>query len=749
MSGKSYPKEEYVVGRTNALLQCGRKRDKVVEVPREQPCNVIVVHGVNDVGTGYCEVEEGLCAGLEDRLLRKFKAATYKMPVEADKNVVLDDPDAVFFKRDVTADTDSPVIPFYWGYREMTTMTKTVAGQKTDRNGTRLDKDLSKGGGPFGNATSSLPDMWNRGVYAPLDPVGDPLRPVKTGPGRMYMVLAACRLAALVTMIRKYEREDTVNIVAHSQGCLLTLLAQAFLMEMGERTADTLILTHPPYSLDEEMGMVMKGLSYFRGDKDQAMDQFYGLIDGRQSTHARLQTLINIVTGVAKSKANVPVFSEISEDHCGGIVHGRWKPDADRDNRGKVYLYFCPEDMTVALDNMRGIGWQGIPDSVVDTRQRNAASATALTSDASYEAGVLFQSRRSALSALGPTFRQRVFTAKRRATPGSTMLAPVLVGQLPHDFALRLQGEDDHAHVAASGTSFRESLPVARSVGVQMPTSDVQRRGIRKINGEALKTPFQADLRGAQIDADKIPGNSRLARLKPEEKGPCEGVDPIDAATAVTSSDGVNTWFEDLPASYLGPPVVLESGLLPEDQRQRLETLYNNAKRIGATNPDDRYRILSARRRNDLSITVQVQEGTNLARLRWQSEYSPKSFHSVIFASRKNHRHVTAYDLSIGSGKAVSDPKFRKYLYAVADWRLKIPDTTKQVRDKILTYHNFIETFGTYFSCETEWCKQLIDGNAKYYSKGTLPTLPVLKGKLWGIVIAETTSGTGVTPTDL
>jgi hypothetical protein len=184
MSGKSYPKPETVLKRSSAVLQPGRTRDKVIEVPREQPCNIIVVHGVNDVGTGYSEVEAGLCAGLQDRLLRRFQPAAYKMPGAHDKQVALEDPDAVFFKRSVTTDTDSPVIPFYWGYRETKNASKSVNGQKTDRNGTRLDKDLSKGGGPFGNATSSLPDMWNRGVYAPADPVGDPLRPVKTGPGR-------------------------------------------------------------------------------------------------------------------------------------------------------------------------------------------------------------------------------------------------------------------------------------------------------------------------------------------------------------------------------------------------------------------------------------------------------------------------------------------------------------------------------------------------------------------------------------
>ena len=747
MSGKPYPKEEYVVGRAATLLQCKRTRDKVVEVPREQPCNVIVVHGVNDVGTGYCEVEEGLCAGLQDRLLRKFKAASYKMPVAADKNVVLDDPDAVFFKRSVATDTDSPVIPFYWGHREVTAMSKTVAGQKTDRNGTRLDKDLSKGGGPFGNATSSLPDMWNRGVYAPLDPVGDPLRPVKTGPGRMYMVLAARRLAALVTMIRKYEPKDTVNIVAHSQGCLLTLLAQAFLMEMGQRTADTLILTHPPYGLEEEMGIVMRGLVYFQGDKDQAMEGFYDLIDGKQSIHARLQTLINIVTGVAKSRTSEPVFGLLNESNCAGMVHGRWKPDADRDNRGKVYLYFCPEDMTVALDNMRGIGWQGVPDSVTDTRKRNALTATALTSDASYEPHSLSLPRRSALNDLGPTFRQRVFTAKHRAAYGSTTPAPVLVGQPPHDFALRLQGEDDHAHIAAGGTSMRMSLPVTRSARFLSDLSEIQLRGVRKINGEPLKTPFQADLRGAQIDANKIPKSSRLARLGPEGLGPSEEVDPIDAATALTSSDGVQVNTEVLPASITKIVRYDRSGLIYAAERERLEEAYNKSKVPNNTNPDEKYHILQAGWRGDGIIEAQIQESLNAARRRWQHEFSPKSFHSVIFGSRKNHQHVTAYDLSIGSGKAVSDPKFHAYLCAVADWRLKIPnDPLERIRPGILTYQKFIEKFAIYFSCEVEWCKHLIDGNANYYSKGTLPKLPVLTGKLWDIVISETVSGRSIKP---
>ena len=735
MAGK-YPKSEYVIKRDNALLQPCRISDKVVDVPREQPCNIIVVHGVNDVGTSYNAVEEGLCAGLEDRLLRKFKPGTYRMPNAKDKETLLDDPDAVFFKRDTAPDTDSPVIPFYWGFREVGNLTKTVNGQKTDRNGNRLDKDLSKGGGPFGNATSTLPDMWNRGGFAPFDPAGDPLRPVKTGPGRMYMVLAARRLAALVAMIRQYEPNDTVNIVAHSQGCLISLLAQAFLMEMGERTADTLILTHPPYSLDEGMGMAMRTATFFTGDSDKVMERFYDLIDSRQNVHARLQTLINIVAGVAKSKATSPVFGKISETESCGIVHGRWTPDADRDNRGKVYLYFSPEDMTVALDNMRGIGWQGVPDAVAYMRYAPSNTVKGLNQIAIFGSiPTTVITSRKAIDELGPTFRQRVFTAKLRPVAGLGKAVPVLIGLPPHDFILRLSGEDDHAHVAASGRLLRESLPEVKT------GHPLQRHGIRTINGEPLKTPCQADVQANQVNADKVPARSMLAHLKQKKRGPCEEVDPIEAAIAVTSDKGLLVRTVGLPASVVASIERGETDDVSEQDRQRLEVAYNNSQVPGNTNPDDMSRILWATRYKHV-ISAQVQESPNAARLRWQQEVSPKSFHSAIFGSRKNHRQVTAYDLSIGSGKAVSDPAFYAYLCAVADWRLKKPNKFTQPRPGILTWDSFLKLYRAYYDNEPNWRKQLIQGSVGYYSSGILPGgLPLLAGKLWDIVISETTSG--------
>lgn len=746
MAEKPYPKIEYVVKRDSTVLRPNRLRDKVLEVPRELPGNIILVHGVNDVGSGYGAVESGLCDGLQDRLHRYFKPADYRMPGQSDKGKVEEDPDAIYFKRKATVDTDSPVIPFYWGYRELQDETKTRNGQKTDRYGTRLDKDLAKGGGPFGNATGTLPDMWNRGVYAAADPVGDPLRPIKTGPGRMYMVLAAQRLAALIAMIRKFEPKDTVSLVAHSQGCLLSLLAQAFLMERGERTADTLILTHPPYSLEEEMGVLMKSLTYFRGGSDAAMDDAqYALIDGRQTLHARLQTLVNIVTGVAKSRSAEPAFAKINESDNGGMVAVSWKPGVDRDNRGKVYLYFCPEDMTVALDNMRGIGWQGVPDYIQGTqwkgqeeRQPGDWGYVQHKRQVSWSPTIV---TRKPMAELGGSFHQRVFTAKHRLDPRTGKSSAVLVGQGPHDFALCVKGEDGHAHVAESARSLREALPVATWPISPHDKPEAQRYGIRSVNAGALQQPYQADLRGDQIDAGKIPATSRLASVPLDERGPSEQVDPITAAVAVTASP-LRVRSVEVPdvGGHTRHPASPQDLLVHE--RTQVEVAYNKAMGRDAANADDKLTVVRAIRHPDGKVVAMVQESHNDARRRWQHELGEKSFHSAIFDSRENHRRVTAYDVAIGSGKASSHRLFYTYLCAVADWRLKMPTKNERPRKEVLRWPRFLTLFGTYYACEPDWRKELIEGNANYYSVGVLPTgLPTLSGTLWSVVISEITSG--------
>ena len=173
----AYPKLPYTSGKSTALLHYGRMQDAIVRIRPELPGNIIVIHGVNDVGTSFGAVEKGLCQGLDARMYgggHVFTPAAYRMPQEADKREVIADPDAIFFKRKPDDTTYSPVIPFYWGFREQGNASKVVNGQNTDRYGNRLDKDMSKNGGPFGNATNTLPDMWNKGLFSPYDVGGDP-----------------------------------------------------------------------------------------------------------------------------------------------------------------------------------------------------------------------------------------------------------------------------------------------------------------------------------------------------------------------------------------------------------------------------------------------------------------------------------------------------------------------------------------------------------------------------------------------
>ncbi|MDC8756675.1 effector protein Tle3 domain-containing protein [Janthinobacterium fluminis] len=766
-----YPKKPCVIGKDTSVLQCNRAYDKTVDARPNLPGNIIVIHGVNDVGTSFGAVEQGLCQGLDVRLhgiksgqASLFIPGTYRMPEAKDKDIVEPDPDAVFFKRKMNDNTHSPVIPFYWGFRELKDSAQTVNGQRTDRYGNRLDKDLSKGGGPFGNASNTLPDMWNKGLYAPMDVGGDPVRPLMTAPGRIYMVLAAKRLAALIAMTRDYDKDDVVSIVAHSQGCLISLLAQAFLLDEGARPADTLILTHPPYSLEEGTTMffdLVEGTQIFGGGQDAAMADQYAAIDARQTFDARLRTLVNIVQGVAAKKCSTPVFAALGDQaKHHGMVGAKWSAAADRDNRGKVYLYFCPEDMTVALDNIKGIGWQGVPDYLSGTalsktrtvlQNRHGQS----TPPPGQELWERENQDRKPLAELGPSFFQRVFTDKIRIDPVSNAPKAVLVGQAPHDFALRVKGEDGREHVAESIRAHRavsKEAPWPAKQGGQpgKPQADAGKRdGLCTINGEALRVPVAAQLRMAgQIDAltSYTVSNNSITSVK--KQGPFEDVDPIDAATAVTSKQGVTGLREEL----IDDPSPNSRGFpggnykeLSSEETKKVERIINSKRNIA-----DQGKFKSVRPTYDKGgpkLLVTRYETPNEARKRWQHEVSPKSFHGAIIGNAENHRNVTAYDVAIGGGKASSDPSFYRYLCAVADWRLQ-KDATAPSRPSIMRWEKFIDIFSIYWDAETTRHKNIIEGSANYYSTGKIPAyVPALATGLPSTVVCETLAGRRTLPT--
>lgn len=243
--------------------------------PPPKPCVTILVHGVNDLAGCYARIESGLCQGLNERLDMPetlpgginnpgyMRSAGYSLP--SDDSGKATNPDAMYYRRKFNAADDakptrSVVIPFYWGFREEEAHINKTAphGEWMDRNNNRLDKAGTKEGGQFANATTNLPDMWGKGFngklfgFISLDKLGgDMTHPLHSAAGRRYMVLAAMRLAMVIKIIRKRYPNDTINVVGHSQGTLLTLLAHAYLKDDGVRAADCVVMLNSPYSLFE------------------------------------------------------------------------------------------------------------------------------------------------------------------------------------------------------------------------------------------------------------------------------------------------------------------------------------------------------------------------------------------------------------------------------------------------------------------------------------------------------------------
>ncbi|WUR14207.1 DUF3274 domain-containing protein [[Empedobacter] haloabium] len=366
-----------------------------VAIKRGMPCITILVHGVNDVGEAFANQEMGLCAGLNTRLDRTdIVSGRWELPPKKESGTytaddVHPDPDKKYFQRAPDGGRSS-VIPFYWGFREEPDAADTSGrhGQYVDRFGNRIDKRFGKNGGPFANATTNIPDMFgpgfNRNWSIKLADPKDGTHPLLSAPPRTYMVLAAQRLAALLRIIRKNSPDEPVNIVAHSQGCLVTLLAHAMLAKGGTGCkADTVILNNPPYSVEEPF------IEKFQAGGEQ------------QTGHAREETLRKIIADyITTSPAAKPAFSEL-RTAGDGVVGTKWDAAArkERDNRGKLYLYFSPDDAVVGLPNVQGIGWWGVYDGM---RKK-----------------------------LGSRFFQRLFASPKGSNPDAPM-----IGSDPHEISL-------------------------------------------------------------------------------------------------------------------------------------------------------------------------------------------------------------------------------------------------------------------------------------------------------------------------
>ncbi|WP_232556737.1 hypothetical protein [Ralstonia solanacearum] len=332
------------------------------------PCLVIFVHGVNSEGEWYNAAERHICAGLNDRLGRWGTEVELQTSVEKD-----DDPNYTYsidrplkrtrphFDGVQTAAnseylvTPSPVLRFYWGFKAR----KGDYGRLSehDRNNhTRtelrdypvaLDEDDAWGGGPFQNGTLGLWQMFRKDKGFTLDfqrfnPITD--RYLTESPPRTYYVHAARRLAHLIATVRSNSPHETINIVSHSQGTMVSMLATLMLKEQGVRGPEALFVCNSPFSLNEPGGL----MECAQFGNDYVVTQA-----------ARFATI----------KAVGDVVKEAGE-HAHAITDNEQKemclctPERmsllNREEYGKFHVYANPHDRVMGASVLRSIGWRGL-----------------------------------------------------------------------------------------------------------------------------------------------------------------------------------------------------------------------------------------------------------------------------------------------------------------------------------------------------------------------------------------------------
>lgn len=358
---------------SGAMLTCK------VPVKPPLPCIVIAIHGVNDDGQFFPALDQHICEGLKKRLGRDdLFPHKWETWTPEGKVPLLEPASASACLTKIAEEGRSPVIPFHWGYRPVDHLTyqqdqqrylaqldahnrnpdlpyntyyleRQARLQNRDNLGNWLDGAQAKEGGPFVNATTNLVDMWGPGQEGALfdgaatgeRTFGDTSSPMYPSPHRIYYVHAARRLTDLIIKIRqdKHVGPDTINIIAHSQGTEIAMLANFLVQDAGARPADCVIMCNSPYGLDPtQMELRLPGK--------------------HQSREARVQTLANFASLMHENRRPVNPERVVS---TGVARRAAWdNPDNARDNFGHVYNYFCPQDAVVSLPNIQGIGWQGV-----------------------------------------------------------------------------------------------------------------------------------------------------------------------------------------------------------------------------------------------------------------------------------------------------------------------------------------------------------------------------------------------------
>lgn len=602
----------------------GAMVDQQCGVHRPLPCIVILVHGVNDVGEAYQNQDEGICAGLNDRLGRNdlhphnWKEHAF-MISDADGKVSTQTC-SVEKQTCVGVVNRSPIIPFYWGYKPVDHAAFTADQQRyqeelkkkhnqadvpydayqqddarikknhdnenTDNLSNWLDPGFAKGGGTFANATTNIPDMFGPGCSgAALKIIGEISRswmndgdwshPIYNNPHRIYQAYAARRLADLILIIRQdptYEK-DTINIVAHSQGTIITLLANMWVKAEGYEPADCVILNHSPYSLENRW-----------------LEN--GQPGNQQTRHARQNTLANFCRLMATNTRynggkphDAADIKKLFDTTCLHRVN-RWEnPAWSRNNFGMVYNYFCPNDQVVSMYPIQGFGWSGVRDGV--------------------------------RSQLGENFNQRVFCKD------------VPVGDK---------------------TQYRFSLPEERSNDPKKPIQDASWHfDDVTINAPVLPEAFTFVLQGQNSEMQSARYQYALSgNDKPISRAAMKAERFITETIDIPNSP-LFTYVRD--GQMLNPPQVAE---IEARNGGKIEIV---TATVMGRDDGPAQKIMIRRRMTDKELDEA---------LKVKSIYSQ---HSSIVCSAYVPKLAMVYDLAIGQNRAFENEKFWDGLLLQADWR--------------------------------------------------------------------------------
>ncbi len=337
------------------------------QIPPHMPGVIIFVHGVNSEGEWYGPAEKALCEGLNERL--GLTETCFKL--EPNAYVDQDPKTGEMHERRYDSDNpgNSPVIRFYWGYREPQEKQGQGKFKVPLRNLTgvdfqkRTENDSGPwfwGGGAFQNGTNSLPQMWSgKGFSRRLLRIVDlqklntePERQLQDAPARDYYPHAAQRLADLIDKIRTKYKHDTITVISHSQGTMIALAATAL---CKTHAPDALFVMNSPFAFD-----------------DKGTDELVCGND-RPTAQARVKTFCNIANRIKADKRELDERLKSLLQVGKGPDGKPWRPDIqitpeikERDNHGRLYVYFSPHDRVMGMTSLTSIGWQGLSDKLIE-----------------------------------------------------------------------------------------------------------------------------------------------------------------------------------------------------------------------------------------------------------------------------------------------------------------------------------------------------------------------------------------------